>query len=280
MRQNFSRAATAGIFSLVLLLCLGTAAFARAEKTPSQTTMAELVTITGEVASIDPVTRRVVVLGPLGGEIAGRIDKDVKNLDQVHKGDLVTIAYYQSIALSATKQGESNPLFTGGDATTSRPGEKPGAYASAQTKSTVTVDSVDADHHSVVFQGEDGTLFPVDVERPEFIQKLRTLRAGDKIDVVTTEAVITAVSPAKEGDKPSATYQAATLIVDRGTVMRRVGNTLFIRNERNRIVKVNVDPKFKFLLDGKEVTVSDIDAGTRLERTAFRIVESASFEKE
>jgi hypothetical protein len=46
------------------------------------------------------------------------------------------------------------------------------------------------------------------------------------------------------------------------------------------MVKVNVDPSFKFMLDGKEATVADLQPGTRLTRTAFRVVESVSYEGE
>jgi Cu/Ag efflux protein CusF len=242
--------------------------------------MSEIVTLTGEVAAVDPATRHVTLRGPLGGEVSGTVQTDVKNLDQVNVGDIVTIIYYQSTALSATKQGEPNPLFTGGEAETASPGEKPAAYASTQTKRTVTVFSVDAAKGSVVFEGEDGTLFPVEVKRPEFVQKLQGLRTGDKIDVVVTEAVITGVTAAQPGDKPSVSYGAATVVVDNGEVVRRMDNVLFIRNEHGRMIKVKVDPKFKFMLDGQEATVEDVKPGTKLHRTAFRVVESVTYEAE
>ena len=245
---------------------------------PSQTSMSEIVSMTGEITALDLSSREITIRGPLGGELEAEVGDDVKNLGQVKVGDMITVAYYQSVALSATKKGESNPLFTGGSASTAAPGERPSTSVSAQDKETVTVVSVDAAKRSVVLQGEDGTLFPVEVKRPEFVEKLKGLRAGDQIDVVTTEALITEVSPAGEGEKPSVTYAAATLIVDQGEVLRRVGNTLFIRNERGRVVKVNVDPDFKFMLNGKESTVADVQAGTRLSRTAFRVTDAAAFE--
>lgn len=247
---------------------------------PSQTSLAEVVSMTGEVVAVDPASREVTLRGPLGGEVSGRVGEDVKNLAQVKVGDMVSIAYYQSVAISAAKKGEANPLFTGGETETAAPGEKPGASTTSQRKRTVTVVSVDPAKRSVVFQGEDGTLFPVEVERPELAKKLETLRAGDQLDVVVTEALITSVTPAAPGEKPAVAYEAATLIVDRGEVVRRVRNTLYIRNERGRIVKVTVDPDFKFILNGGEATVFDIEPGTKLTRTAFRVVDSASYEAE
>ena len=268
--------------SLLLLVAFAlfrasTAAAAESSE-PAQTTVAELVSMTGEITALDPATRAITIRGPLGGEVDAEVSKDVKNLAQVKVGDMVSVAYYQSIALSATKKGEPNPLFTGGSSTTALPGATPRASTSKQKKETVTVVSVDVKRRSVVFQGADGTLFPVEVERPEFVEKLKNLKAGDQIDVVTTEAVIIEVTPAAKGDKPTMTYAASTLIVDKGEVLRRVGNTLFIRNNAGRIIKVAVDPDFKFMLNGKEATVADIEAGTRLSRTAFRITDAIAFE--
>ena len=45
-------------------------------------------------------------------------------------------------------------------------------------------------------------------------------------------------------------------------------------------IRVAVDPAFKFKIDGKEMTVTDLQPGTQLTRTAFRVIESASFEAE
>src|SRR3954452_6052520 len=84
--------------------------------TPSQTTVHETLTATVEVVAVDPVKRHLTLRGPLGGEIIGVVDKAVKNLAHVKAGHLVTIAYRSSTAMSASKPGEPNPLFTGGEA--------------------------------------------------------------------------------------------------------------------------------------------------------------------
>ena len=265
---------------LALSLTAGFAAPALAgeKPTPSQSTIAELVTLTGEVVEVDAASRYITLRGPLGGEITGHVDEAVKNLDQIKAGDMLNIAYYSSVAFSATKKGEPNPLFTGGEAASAEPGAKPAGYVSKQIKKTLTVVSVDPEAKSIVFQNADGTLFPVEVQRPEFVQKLQGIRAGDQMDIVYSEALIAEVTPASATAKPSITQQTGTLIVDRGEVVKRMNNVLMIRNEKGRTVRVAVDPKFKFMLGGKEVTVMDLKEGTKLERTAFRIVESASFE--
>lgn len=266
-------AGTAVLGLALLLLVAGSPSPLRAETTPTQATRAELVTLTGEVLALDLATREITLLGPLGGTIAATVDPQVKNLPQVKVGDLVEISYYQSVAISAHKAGEPNPLFTGGEASSAAPGERPAADISKQKKVTVTVVSVDVEKRMLVVQGPDGTLFSSEVERPEFAVKLKNLKAGDKLDVVVTQALAMSVTPAAPGSKPSAAYAAGTLVVDRGEVLQAVGTTLLLRNERGRTVRVKVDPTYKFSVDGKEVSVYDLKPGTRLTRTAFRVTD-------
>ena len=256
---------------LALLAALLGAPAQAAQHQPSQTTVHETLTATLEVIAVDPVKRHLTLRGPLGGEITGVVDKEVKNLGQVKAGDMVSVTYHSSIAMSASKPGEPNPLFTGGEASTAEAGKHPEAAVSEQTKHTVTVVSVDPEKRTVVLQEDKtGEIFPVEVERPEIARKLQSLKPGDKIDVVITEAVIAKVTPAAPGAKPGLSYSAGTLIVERGVVVRRQGNTIVVRDERGRSVKVTVDPKFKFMLDGKEVTVTALTPGTKLTRTALR----------
>lgn len=257
--------------ALLAAAVLGVPAQAQEHHAPSQTTVHETLTATVEVIAVDPVKRHLTLRGPLGGEIIGVVDKDVKNLAQVKVGDMVSISYHSSIAMSASKPGEPNPLFTGGEASTAEEGKKPEASVSEQTKHTVTVVSVDPEKRTVVLQEDKtGEIFPVEVDRPEMARKLQTLQPGDKIDVVTTEAVIVKVTPAAHGAKPGLAYTSSTLIVERGVVVRRLGNTIVIRDEKGRQVKVTVDPNFRFMLNGREATVSELQPGTRLTRTALR----------
>lgn len=249
---------------------LGAPAQAAQAPAGSQATIQETLTITAEVAALDLAARQITLRGPLGGEITGRVEDEVKNLGQVRVGDIVSISYRASIALSASKPGQPNPLFTGGEASTAEAGQRPAVSVSEQTKRTVTVVSVDPEKRSVVLQGESGTLFPVEVERPEFARRLQSLKPGDKIDVVTTEAVIVKVTPAATGEKAGVSYASNMLIVERGEVLSRSGNVILVRDDRGRSVKVTVAPDYKFMVNGKETTVEDLRPGTKLTRTALR----------
>src|SRR5690348_16732401 len=122
------------------------------EKMPSQVTKAEMVHVVAEVTAVDQATRALTLAGPLGGEIDVEAGPEVKNLGQVKVGDLVEITYYESMAVSAHKKGEANPLFTGGDTSSSAPGEKPAVESSRQKHAVVKVFSVDVEKRLLVVE--------------------------------------------------------------------------------------------------------------------------------
>lgn len=263
-------------FGLASIAVLGLAATAWAAP-PDTLKKSELVSLSGEVVAIDAAGRHVTLRGPLGGEVSGKVSADVKNLDLVKVGDLVTISYYESMAVSAKRKGESTPIFTGSN-TAAAPGELPGGYVTTQSTEVWTVLSADAKARSLVVQGVKGNVTAIAVQRPEFVSKLAELKPGDQLEVVRTEAYIVDVARAQPGAKPSMSRNVTTLVVDHGEVVRRLNNTIFVRNEKGKILKVVVDPDFKFMLDGKEATVYDLKPGAKLTRTALRVVESVEYE--
>lgn len=266
------------LMALTLLAAL-TSGMLAAQQTKDKSTRMELVSITGEVTSVDAAARTIRLRGPLGGEISGRVSEDVKNLAQIKVGELVTIAYYESLAVSVKRKGETTELFKSASGDSAEAGERPAGYSAKTETAVMTVVAVDAEKHSLVVHNDKGVITGVAVERPEFAAKLADLKVGDQLEVTRTEALIANVSPAASGVKPSVSHLLTTLVVDNGEVIRRMNNTIWVRNEQGRIVKIVVDPKFKFKLNGKDATVTDLEQGAKLTRTAFRVVENVSFEQ-
>lgn len=259
----------------IVLAALSGPLLAYQESKPAKAQRNESVTLTGEVLAVDQANRTVTMRGPLGGEVIGHVSDQAKNLPQVKIGDMVTIVYFQSLAISAKRPGETVPIFSASDKAAE--GERPAGYVATKTTTTVTVVSVDPEARSLVVQDDKGVLTAANVERPEIAEKLKLVKEGDKLEVVRTEAFIVSVSPAT-GAKPSISHSVSTLVIDKGEVIKRMNNTIWVRNEQGKTVKVVVDPKFKFKKDGKDATVTDLNAGDKLTRTSFRVVESASYE--
>ena len=65
--------------------------------------MARTVELTGSVESIDPKKRTVKVKGPAGNVRTFHVDKAVKNLDQIKKGDQIVLRITEAVALSVVK---------------------------------------------------------------------------------------------------------------------------------------------------------------------------------
>jgi hypothetical protein len=221
----------------------------------------EVLHVVAEVTALDPATRDITLAGPLGGEIAATVDAQVKNLGQIKVGDLVDLGYYESVTLSAHRKGAPAPPQD----------ETPGA--TPQKRATVRVLSVDVGRNLLVVEGANGKLFSTRLERPEHVAGLATLRPGDNLEVVMTRAVAVSLTPAKAGVPPPTPPAFGTLVIDRGDVVKQVGNTLLIRNQRGRTFKVTVDPRFKFVMNGQLRSVYDLQPGIRLSRTSFRVMD-------
>ncbi|HEX7232989.1 MAG TPA: hypothetical protein VF452_21580 [Candidatus Binatia bacterium] len=65
--------------------------------------MARTVELTGTVESIDAKKRTVSVKGPAGNVRTFHVDKSVKNLDQIKKGDQIVLRITEAVALSVVK---------------------------------------------------------------------------------------------------------------------------------------------------------------------------------
>ncbi len=247
--------AALGCAGLVLCAAGSTATVAGARPAPAGGP--QVVHVIAEVTALDFLARSLTLVGSLGGEISVIAAPSVANLDRIKVGDVVRLGYYEALVLSASRTSASGP----------RSGE------SAQGRATVRVLSIDTARRRLVVEGANGKLFATGIERPELFDRLAPLREGDQLDVVMTRAVAVSVSPATPGLEPTGPLAAGTLVIDRGDVLKQVGNTLLIRNERGRTFKVTVDPRFKFLVNGQVRSVYDLWPGVRLLRTSFRVLD-------
>jgi uncharacterized protein GlcG (DUF336 family) len=258
------------VFGFLFLLALSGPAFAEKQDARSQVVAGQTFTVSAEVVSYDSATREVVLKGPFGGTIEGVVSTDVKDVSELAPGHLVSATYYEAVAAGVRRKADEKALFTAADLAAAAQAGVPTSDVTSKTV-TVTVSMVDLKTNTVVFKKEDGTLVPTEVTRPEFQAKLKDLKDGDLVDMTYSEALVTDIKPMKEGEEATVAMKMGTLVIDKGEVLKRVGNSLTIKNDAGRIFRVNVDPDFKFMMDGKEATVQDIREGTKLSRTVLRV---------
>jgi hypothetical protein len=150
-----------------------------------------------KVEAVDRKTR-VVRLNGDQGPVDIVMPPEVRNFDQIKVGDTLQISYYTGVAAQIKKKGD--PVTATTDevvAARAEPGAKPGAAVGRNISTTVKIESVDTAANTVTFKRMDGTSAVVDVESAEGRNFIKTLRKGDDVDIVYTEAVAIEVLPAK-----------------------------------------------------------------------------------
>ena len=155
----------------------------------------DTVTMEAKVVGVNQKTRMVTLQGADGETRTIHAGDEVKNLPQVRKGDMVTIAYHRAVAAKILKKGKGKMAGPTGaqELYTAKPGEKPAALGAQTIKATATVTDVNRKAQEVTLKGPKGRSVVVAVEDPTALDKVKT---GDLVEITYTEAIAIAV------DKP------------------------------------------------------------------------------
>jgi hypothetical protein len=169
---------------------------AQMEAPPEALSGARLVETTLTVEDIDRANRLVTLVGPSGNAFTVKAGSQVKNLDQVKKGNQVLVKYYQSMAVDVTVPGAEGAAPT--ETTrrvTAEPGMTPAGAVGRQMRKTVKVLSVDPYKKAISFRDADGRWREVSMDRPELEHYLKEIKDGDTVEVTYTEALAVSVEP-------------------------------------------------------------------------------------
>jgi hypothetical protein len=133
------------------------------------------------VEAIDASNRWITLRAPAGGTLTMQVDERVKNLSQVAVGDTVSVAYYESWALSLDGSADATSASVG--RTTTGAG-MPAVYAARRTNVRATVTAIDAGKPSVTFRGPRGAQEVSVAQDPRVLARLKV---GETYDVSYTE---------------------------------------------------------------------------------------------
>jgi hypothetical protein len=150
--------------------------------------VAKAVSVKATVEAIDHGQRSVLLRREDGTLVALRLGSEVRNLDQVRKGDVVRATYVDSVAVFVAK-GDGDP-GTAAAATSvelAPVGAKPGAVVTNVTEITARVQEIDTDARTVTLAGADGVIgtFRVDPS----VEGLENVEVGDDVVARVTEAI-------------------------------------------------------------------------------------------
>jgi len=154
----------------------------------------EAVKETAVVDAIDASKRTLTLRFANGMTQVYKLDKAVRNFDQIKVGDNVSATYIESVALFVRKSHEKPGAGELQTVTLAPKGAKPGAIITNTIEITAKVEAINYRMRAVALKGPEGVLriFPVD----RGVKDFKNVKVGDELVLRVTEAVAIAV------DKP------------------------------------------------------------------------------
>jgi len=149
---------------------------------------------TSKVMAVDYESRKIT-LDINNKPVVVYAGDDVKNLDQIKKGDTVVTTYEEALVYSINKEEKrASEMKAKGESWTAKPGEHPAAGSKQEYTATVIVKNIDRNEPSVTLEDVDGVRQTLKVLHPE---RLKNLQIGDAVDITYTQAV--AIKVEKKG---------------------------------------------------------------------------------
>jgi len=156
----------------------------------SERTTHETMVVTG----IDRGNRTVMLQNADGDKRNVNVPTDVKAFDTLKVGDRVDIDYYEAMAVALAPPGAKPSVSE--RSTSSRMAEG-GRMAGRETTITAEVLSVDVPANKVTFKGPQGNARTVQVSDPVLQKKLPSLKPGQRVQFIYTEAVAASIRPSQ-----------------------------------------------------------------------------------
>lgn len=178
-----------GILSALIL----TVPAARLATAQTKTMTGETRVVTATVEAIEASTRSVTFKLPDGTYTVKIAPPEMKRFSELKVGDTVSARYYENVVVRLKKPGEPD-TNTAAESTTPSGQASPGGTKAKQLTITATITAIDPTLPSITFTGPNGYKYTSKVQDPTV---LGTVKVGDKVDIVWTEALLVSVDPAK-----------------------------------------------------------------------------------
>ena len=161
---------------------------------PGKAAAMRTVKVTAQVVAVDKSTRTVTLKGPQGNVVEIVAGDEVKNFDQIKVGDMLVVAYVQSLSLELQKaKTGASGITTQSAAVTAKPGERPAAAAGHEVTAIAKVTAVNKKAKTISLKGPRGNTVTLDVHNPD---QFKVVKVGDEVLVTYTEAIAISVEAA------------------------------------------------------------------------------------
>jgi len=149
------------------------------------------------VVDIKKKERELTLRDEQGNEVVVVASDKIRNFAQIEKGDVIEVDYQRAAASELEKISETNAASATTDVQRAPAGAKPGVRARHTSSIVATVMEIDVQKRLLTVQGPRGGI--VTIEVPASMKAFDSLKKGDKISAVYTEAIAISVkSPEKK----------------------------------------------------------------------------------
>ena len=159
---------------------------ARTTMAQSKTVSSEMKVETGTVEAIDVQTRAVTFKKADGTFVTTVAGPDIQRFAELKVGDKVTARYYENLVIRVKKPGESG-VNSAEKSTTPSGQALPGGTRAQQRTITATITAIDMDTPTITFTAPNGWMY---ASRVQDKAALATVKVGDKVDIVWTDAML------------------------------------------------------------------------------------------
>jgi hypothetical protein len=159
--------------------------------------VSNVATMQATVTDIDKATRTITLRSDDGREETMKLGPEVKNFDQIEKGDKVTAEYHEATAIFARKPeaasgAAGSGVQTYGKAELAPLGQKPSGVFADVTEVVATVDAIDYAKRQVTLKGPTGKMRTINVA--EDVPNLENVKKGDDVVIRYSEALAISVT--------------------------------------------------------------------------------------
>lgn len=156
-----------------------------------------IVKVTAVVVDIDKDNRIITLQGPKGNVLITKAGDEVRNFDQIDKGDEVNVSYYEAVAILVSKGKGEVPQEGSLDVVEVAPkGAKPAGTMVSVQELSASVQKIDYKKRTITLKGPEGNVATFNVDPS--VKDFKKVKKGDKITIRHTEALAISV------DKPAA----------------------------------------------------------------------------
>ena len=145
---------------------------------------------TAKILAVDAKKHTIDVEAANGKKSTLQLTEDARNLGQLKAGDIISLKIVHSTAISILDPGSAALGATtvqGGER--ALPGAMPGVNAYEETTIVSKIVKIDLAKNEVTLLGADGKDHPIPVENPDVQAKLKDLKVGQLVSIVSRDAI-------------------------------------------------------------------------------------------